>query len=326
MIKSITTGIMACLVISLVATSVAQYYNAPAMLLCLLSGIALNFISRKSITREGVNFTAKTILRAGVVLIGARIMFSDFMALGGEILALVIFSTASVVIVGLILTKRLGLQTEQGILIGGATAICGASAALAISAMLPQTKTLEQNTLIAVIGVTLMGTLAMIMYPALIVLLGFNDYQAGIFIGGTIHDVSQVVGAGYSISEEAGDTAILIKLMRVFLLVPLLLLFIFGFNKQKHEENPKRVAFPIFLLGFLCLMTLNSFHLIPADITAILKNISQWFLLMAISAVGIKTSPKALLSLGYKPIILIGCEAGFILTLYLVFLFIHPNI
>lgn len=282
-------------------------------------------MSQKNITKKGIDFTAKTVLRAGVVLIGARIMLSDFTALGGEIIALVFFTTISVILFGLFLAKIFGLDKEQGFLIGGATAICGASAALAISAILPQTKTLEKNTLLAVIGVTLMGTIAMVLYPVLIGFLKLDDYQAGILIGGAIHDVSQVVGAGYSISEHAGDTAILIKLMRVFLLVPLLLVFITGLG-QKQKEESGHVAFPLFLLGFLFLMALNSFHLIPADITIIFKDISKWFLIMAIAAVGMKTSPKSLLSLGWKPIILVCSEAVFIFIIYLAFLLMQANV
>ena len=156
-IKSITPGLLVCLAVSLVAISIAQYLSVPGMLLCLLLGMAFNFMSRKDLTQKGINFTAKTVLRAGVVLIGARIMVSDFIALGGEIVALVFFSTLGVILIGLVFAKMLGLEKEQGFLIGGATAICGASAALAISAILPQTKTLEQNTLLTVIGVTLMG-------------------------------------------------------------------------------------------------------------------------------------------------------------------------
>lgn len=319
-LKSILPGLIACLFVALSAKFIAQHYNAPAMLLCLLFGISLNFMSRRNSTQKGIDFTAVTLLRAGIILIGARIMLSDFMALGGEMIALVFFSTISVVILGLVLAKALGLGRELGFLIGGATAICGASAALAISAILPRSKTLEQNTLLSVIGVTLMGTLAMIIYPVLIGYFNFNDQQASILIGGAIHDVSQVVGAGYSISEKAGDMAILVKLMRVFLLVPLLLIFVFGIAQPKNEGKTLRFPFPLFLIGFVLMMTLNSFHLISDGLTDILKDTSKWFLIMAITAVGMKTSPKALLDLGWKPICLICSETVFIFVIYLAFI------
>ncbi len=324
-LKAILPGLIACAFVALSAKFIAQHYNAPAMLLCLLFGISLNFMSKRNSTQKGIDFTAITLLRAGIVLIGARIMLSDFMALGGEMIALVFFATISVVILSLVLTKALDLDRELGFLIGGATAICGASAALAISAILPRSKTLEQNTLLSVIGVTLMGTVAMIIYPVLIGYFNFNDQQAGILMGGAIHDVSQVVGAGYSISEDAGDMAILVKLMRVFLLVPLLLIFVFGINRPKDEEKTAGFPFPIFLIGFVLMMTLNSFHIIPEGMTAILKDTSKWFLIMAITAVGMKTSPKALLDLGWKSIFLICSETVFIFVIYLTFILMQSN-
>lgn len=318
--RSIFPGFMICAVISLAAMFLSEHYNAPAMLLCLLLGMVFHFMSQEDSTKDGINFTAQTVLRFGVILIGARIMLSDFAALGMPVIALVLCSTVVVILLGVLLSKALGLGKDQGLLIGGATAICGASAALAISSVLPKSKDLEYNTLLAVIGVTLMGTIAMITYPVIIGFLHFNDYQAGILIGGTIHDVSQVVGAGYSVSEQAGDTAILVKLMRVFMLVPLLIAFALFFNQEKNKPKGKRFKFPLFLLGFILLVTLNSFHLIPAHIMPIIKDTSKWMLIMAITAVGMKTSLKALFSLGWRPIFLVCAETVFIFSVYFGFL------
>lgn len=321
-VQSIFPGLMVCTVISLAAMFLSEHYGAPTMLLCLLLGMAFHFMSQEEKTKSGINFTAQAVLRFGVILIGARIMLSDFTALGVSVMLLVIGSTIAVIALGVILSRALGLGKDQGFLIGGATAICGASAALAISSILPKSKDLEYNTLLAVIGVTLMGTLAMIAYPVIIGFLAFNDTQAGIIIGGTIHDVSQVVGAGYSVSEDAGDTAILVKLMRVFMLVPLLIIFAVMFNGAKQKSEEKRFKFPLFLLGFILLVMLNSFHLIPAHIMPMIKDISKWMLIMAVTAVGMKTSLKALFSLGWKPIFLICAESAFIFAVYFGFLLV----
>ncbi|NOZ42380.1 MAG: putative sulfate exporter family transporter, partial [Alphaproteobacteria bacterium] len=208
-IKSLAPGVLVCATVALAAAFIAQHYAAPVMLLSLLLGMVFNFMSQEKPTRDGVQFTSQTILRTGVALIGARIMLSDFVALGAGVVTLVIVAIIIVIALGIFWAKLLKLDPEQGILIGGATAICGASAALALSTIMPKSKTLEHNTLITVVGITAMGTISMVLYPVIIGFLGLNDHQAGIMIGGTIHDVSQVVGAGYSISEVAGDTAIL---------------------------------------------------------------------------------------------------------------------
>lgn len=306
--RALAPGIMVCGTVALAAKFIAQHYAAPVMLLCLLLGMIFHFMSQENPTKKGVQFTSQTILRIGVALIGSRIILSDFTSLGGMILTLVIVTIAGVIFLGVFWAKILKLDREQGLLIGGATAICGASAALALSAVMPKSKSLEHNTLIAVVGVTAMGTLAMVFYPVLMGYLGISDYQAGLIIGGTIHDVSQVVGAGYSISEEAGDTAILIKLIRVFMLVPVLFLFAMSFRKQKGNEISGRFILPYFLIGFLVLVVFNSFGLIPVEILDFLTEASKWLLVMAITAVGMKTSLKTMFSLGWKPIFLILIE------------------
>lgn len=313
---ALAPGILICGTVALAAGFIAQHYGAPVMLLCLLLGMVFHFLSREGPAKKGVQFTSQSILRIGVALIGARIMLSDFTALGGETLILVIFATGITIALGVILARLLKLDREQGLLMGGATAICGASAALALSTVMPKSKTLEQNTLTAVVGVTAMGTIAMIFYPVIIGFLGLDDHQAGILIGGTIHDVSQVVGAGYSISEEAGDTAIIVKLVRVFMLVPILFLFAIGFRKQRSQTASGRFIFPYFLVGFIALAILNSLQIIPQEILDILQNASKWLLVMAITAVGMKTSLKDIFSLGWKPVFLILIETITILALY----------
>tara|TARA_R110001592_G_scaffold29350_15_gene106712 strand:- start:1774 stop:2847 length:1074 start_codon:yes stop_codon:yes gene_type:complete len=315
-VRNYFPGIMVCLVITLAAQFLSAHYTAPVMLMALLMGMSLNFLSQEAPTKLGVEYTSQSILRAGVVLIGARIVFEDFVALGAAGIGLVITATILVIIASLICTKALGLGKEQGLLIGGATAICGASAALAISSVLPKSDSLEQNTLLAVLGVTAMGTLAMIVYPVIIGFLGYDDHQAGLLIGGAIHDVSQVVGAGYSISTEAGDTAILIKLMRIFLLIPLLFVFAYAFKAKEQDATNKKLPIPLFLAGFFVLMVLNSFHLLPQNILDVLEYTSKWFLIMAITAVGMKTSLKAVFSLGWRPFVLIFVDTLFIALLY----------
>ncbi len=314
--RALIPGIMVCAVVAFAAKFIALYYTVPVMLLCLLLGMVFHFMSQESPTRKGVQFTSQTILRLGVALIGARIMLADFTALGWQVLLLVILATGGIILLGVLWARVLKMDREQGLLIGGATAICGASAALALSTVMPKSKTLEQNTLIAVVGVTAMGTLSMILYPVVVGFLGVSDHEAGLLVGGTIHDVSQVVGAGYSISEEAGDTSILVKLMRVFMLVPILLVFAFAFRNNKEKASSGRFIFPYFLIGFTALVLLNSLHLIPVQISDILQNISKLMLIMAITAVGMKTSMRAMFSLGWKPIFLILIET---LTLFLLY-------
>jgi uncharacterized membrane protein YadS len=152
-----------------------------------------------------------------------------------------------------------GIQSEFGLLSGGATAICGASAAMAISAALPSHPLKERATLFTIIGVSTLSTVAMILYPAITQLMGFDDLHSGIFIGATIHDVAQVVGAGYAISPEAGDTATVVKLMRVAMLLPVIIAAgLIARDARERARESAAAAALVRLTAFLALVVFNS--------------------------------------------------------------------
>src|SRR5262249_3281927 len=146
----------------------------------------------------------------------------QIVALGWQPLLLVVLSITLTIAVAMVVARLLGFQSLFGLLTGGATAICGASAALALSASLPNHPLKERATMFTVIGVSSLSTLAMVVYPIVANAFGLDARHAGIFLGATIHDVAQVVGAGYSMSRETGDVAILVKLMRVAMLLPVI--------------------------------------------------------------------------------------------------------
>ena len=187
------------------------------MLFALLLGMALHFLSADPRAAEGIDFTAKKLLRVGIALLGARITFGQVADLGAAPVAIVVICLSATIGFGLLLARFTGRGWPFGILTAGSVAICGASAALAISAVLPRSESLERDTLFTVVAVTGLSTVAMVVYPILFAALGFDETAIGILIGATIHDVAQVVGAGYAVSNEAGDAATLVKLLRVAL-------------------------------------------------------------------------------------------------------------
>jgi uncharacterized integral membrane protein (TIGR00698 family) len=317
-------GITLCVLIAMAAKYISLSLNWPVMLTCLACGFALNpFCSDKRLN-AGINFSAKTILRLGVVLIGARFVFSDLAALGAGTILFIIAVTFALIIISIIAAKMLKIDASLGILLGGATAICGASAAMAIAAILPQHKDNEHNTAAAIIAVTAIGTAAMVLYPLILPFFNLADQQAALFIGGTIHDVAQVVGAGYSLSPEIGDQAVLVKLIRVFMLIPVLITLGFYIHKTQQNENKNnnerggatKFTFPLFLLGFLTLLTLNALGFIPDDLRLWLKAASHWALIIALSAVGLKTSLKALCQQGAKPFTLVAINSAVLIAIY----------
>jgi uncharacterized integral membrane protein (TIGR00698 family) len=307
-------GVLVAAVVGMAATFISDSYGGPVMLLTLLLGMAFVFLSQEGSCPPGIEFASKKILRLGVALLGARITLEQILDLGPTPIIIVIAAVVLTILFGSFVARRLGFSRQFGTLTGGAVAICGASAALAISSVLPKHTNHERDTIFTVISVTTLSTIAMVIYPLLSKLLGFSDTEAGLMLGGTIHDVAQVVGAGYLISDTAGDVSTVTKLFRVALLVPAVLIIAYIFNRGEGGEGAAKLPIPGFLFGFIALVTVNSLGWVPKEVLAFLVDLSRWCLVTAIAALGMKTSIKALADVGGKAVALIVTETLFILA------------
>jgi uncharacterized integral membrane protein (TIGR00698 family) len=294
-------GLATALLIAGAASFVADTYGGPVMLLALLLGIALNFLSEGEKVGPGIRFTSKTVLKLGVALLGLRIAMSDVLALGGTTVVILLVAMIVTILAGLLFARLFGRSASFGTLIGGATAICGASAALALSSALPNSASKDRETIFAVVSVTTLSTIAMVVYPVIAGMLGFDDRVTGILLGATIHDVAQVVGAGYAVSLEAGDTATVIKLFRVAMLVPIVFFVSLAFRRQPGM-GASRLPVPLFALGFALLVVLNSMGLVPAEVKTPLIELSRWCLIAAVAAIGLTTSIPEMLKIGRSAI------------------------
>ncbi|PXY00150.1 YeiH family protein [Halomonas sp. LBP4] len=321
--RAIGRGLLVCITIALATTFIADHYGGPTLLYALLFGMSLHFLSEEGRCREGIEFAARTVLRLGVALLGARMTLEQVGDLGLGPVLTVVGAVALVIAIGAVLARALGLTRDLGLLTGGAVAICGASAALALSAVMPRHETSERNTILTVVGVTTLSTMAMVIYPLIAAALELANTQAGIFLGGTIHDVAQVVGAGYMISEQTGDISTLVKLVRVAMLVPVVMIFMWLFRKSRKEEGEttKMPMLPGFLVGFVLLVVVNSLGLIPETVNEGMATLSRWCLVTAIAALGIKTSFQKLAVVGWKPVILMVAETIFLLLVVMAFIF-----
>jgi uncharacterized integral membrane protein (TIGR00698 family) len=290
------------------------------MLMALLLGIAFHFLAEDGRCVEGINVTARHVLRFGVALLGARISVELLIGLGPGLITLVIAGVVLTILFGLLGARLLNRGWRFALLTGGAVAICGASAAMAIAAVLPRNEHSESNLIFTVLGVTVLSTIAMIAYPMITTVTGLGPLESGVFLGGTIHDVAQVVGAGFSISDEVGETATLVKLMRVTMLAPVVLVFSLAIRARGLAEDvggKRPPLIPGFVLAFLALAAVNSIGLVPEQVATFVGDLSRWALLIAIAAVGMKTSLRTILDVGGQAITLIVAEtvflAGFIL-------------
>jgi uncharacterized integral membrane protein (TIGR00698 family) len=280
--------------------------------------MAMNFLSTHRPCQPGIQVTAQKVLRTGVALLGLRITLDQVLALGWHPVVMVVCAVAFTIMTGLVLARWMGYRIFFGLLTGGAVGICGASAALALSAAMPQHPLKDKATLFTVIGVSALSTVAMVLYPMFTHWLGLTGQQAGFFIGATIHDVAQVVGAGYSISRDAGDMATLVKLVRVAMLLPVIVLasWITARHLATAEETTaarqRPPLLPGFAIGFGLFVALNSAHWIPQGLVQAGQSVSQWCLVTAMVAIGMKTHLKDMMDVGWKPIALMVCETIFL--------------
>lgn len=311
-------GILVSAIVGLAALFLSEHYGAPAMLFALLLGIAMSFLYEGTKCKAGIEFTACHILRIGVALLGLRIAFGDLAALGWKTALLLIVAIGSTILIGIVLSKAFGLQKRFGVLTGGAVGICGASAAMAISAVLPDGKDKDRDTLLTVVGVTSLSTIAMVLYPIVAGLLNLDETATSVFLGGTIHDVAQVVGAGYSVSEQTGDLATLTKLVRVAFLMPVVvcILLVLRLNVDKSVDA-KPPGLPGFLIAFVVLMSINSLFDLPNSLTDAATDISRFALVISIAAIGMKSNLSQMLTVGLKPILLLILETLWIAGLIL---------
>ena len=312
-------GIIVAIIIAIAAKFLANNYEVPAMLMAILIGMSLNFLSEEGKCVEGLKFSSKKILYLGIILLGSKISFENIVSINLNIITIIILGVILTIAFSTILLKFFGFQYRFGILIGGAIAICGASAAMAISSVLPKDDKSDERLTFVVLGVTVISTFCMILYPLISNFLSMSEKSSGIFFGATIHDVAQVIGAGFTISEETGETATLIKLFRVTLLFPIVLIISIMSYKLKLVTNVNRKTpfIPYFIIFFILMVFTNSFNLLSDNLKYYLNHLSFWFLLIAISAVGTKTRLQNLKIIGFIPIL-----SMIIVTLFLMFFII----
>jgi len=242
----------------------------------------------------GVNFSARKLLRIAVAFFGLRVSIQEIAQVGlpglAESLLIVVSTLAIGTWAGMKLMK---LDRDSALLTAAGSAICGAAAVLAFESTL-QSK--PHKSAMAVGSVVLFGTLSMFLYPALLRagILHLDTTGVGLFFGGTIHEVAQVVGAASNVSPEATHIATIVKMTRVMLLVPVLLVIGLWVNRSMkgtgaEGQAKRKLAVPWFALGFLACVAVNSLHVLPEAATSTINLLDTFALTMAMTALGIET-------------------------------------
>ena len=300
---AVLPGLVLVGIAAIAALWLSDNYGAPSILLGLLLGFALNFASADTRILPGLDFASQTLLRIGIVLLGLRVTLSQIASLGLLPFLALIGIMAAVVGAGIVAARLAKLDWQLGLLAGGATAICGISAALALWSVIGSKRVGQEGFALTVLGVTLASGLALATYPALSTALGLSDTQAGFLTGAAIHDVAQSIGGGFAVSQEAGEVATVVKLSRVALLVPLLLLaswFLGGAGAGEAKRFSLKTAVPWFIAGFVVLVIVNSLVALPQQIGDWGASVAGFFLLLAVIAAAIKADLSDILAYGWR--------------------------
>ena len=299
--KQALPGLAIAGAVGLAGWLIAAWTQWPGIVIALLIGVALHPLARGPAFQPGFIMAVKKLLRVAIAFLGVRVALGDFAALGLPVAALVVVTMAITLASGIVLARLIGRTAAYGALAGGATAVCGASAALALATVLPRDKQGDTDAVYVVLTVNALSTVAMVAYPWLSHAIGLDFRATGILLGATIHDVAQVVGAGNAVSELTANVATIVKLLRVFLLLPVVLIVGIGFSGSGADAGKARVPVPGFAIMFVVFATLNSFHIFPEAVRSLLLNLSQAGLFLAIAALGLQTSLAAMIKLGWRP-------------------------
>ncbi|MCW5645797.1 MAG: putative sulfate exporter family transporter [Sphingopyxis sp.] len=295
-------GVLVTGIAALAAAWLADHYAAPLVLMGLLIGLAMSFLSQDKRTHAGLDLMSQTALRIGIVLVGARITAGQLAELGPLPFALLVLIMLAVIVVTVATARWFAQDRHAALLAGGATAICGASAALALWSLIGDKRVDQARFTLTLVGITVASAFAMTLYPVLAAELDLTDAQAGFLIGASIHDVAQAIGGGFSFSAPAGEVATIVKLTRVALLAPMLMLVALWLGRRGESDGARKIPLrlPWFIVGFLGIAALNSLVTIPRPLQDGAATGAQGLLLLAIVATAMKARLHLLLDQGWR--------------------------
>ncbi|MGM9950240.1 MAG: YeiH family protein [Lysinibacillus sp.] len=255
----------------------------------------------------GVTFSSKKLLRVGIILLGMRLNLLDIYHAGTSVFVIAVINLVFALLVVYGLTRLFGVEKRLGILTACGTAICGAAAVVAIA---PQIKAKEEETAVGAATVALLGTIFTLVYTGLYSFLQLSEKGYGVFAGGTLHEIAHVIAAAAVGGETAVEMAVIVKLTRVALLVPVALVIGWLFQRQGKEEGGQKLSssvIPWFIFGFLAMSGINTLGIIPATAANYMVDIAYLLIGMAMAGLGLGIEIKTFRKLGKKAFV-----AGFI--------------
>lgn len=316
----LTAGMAVAILVAATATMVARlgavsHAGIGALTLAILLGMVTATLmpqALKTRAAAGTGFAQRSLLRAGVALYGLRLTFHDVAACGPAGIAVDLLMVSSTLLLAWwIGTRGFGLDRDTAVLVGAGSAICGAAAVMATE---PVLRAAPHKVAVAIATVTIFGSAAIFLYPAMFPLLGFDAHQYGVYAGSTIHEVAQVIAAGQAVDTAAMDQAVIIKLLRVMLLAPFLIVLTRLVRDRTTDAVRSTPLVPGFVLLFVLMMAANSLLPLPDPLRDGLIAVDNGLLAVAMAALGLSTRFSMLRQAGWRPLLLGACLFGHLVT------------
>lgn len=323
-------GILLTLVIALVAKAIAGFPFLSIMgqlVIAILLGMVWSAVFGFPVSlTSGVAFSNKKLLRLGIILLGMRLNLADIYHAGAKVFIIAVINIIFTLIVVYAFSKWFGVEKNLGILTACGTAICGAAAVVAISS---QIKANEQDTAIGAATVAVLGTIFTLLYTFLYPILGLTAHGYGVFTGGTLHEIAHVIAAAAPGGADAVDLAVIVKLTRVALLVPVAVILGFAMKKGNGEKGLNSLSslpIPWFIFGFLAVSGINTLGIIPSAAAQMIVTIAYLLIGMAMAGLGLNVNLVAFRRFGFKSF-LAGLAGSLLLSLlgYTLVLMFHLN-
>jgi len=301
-------GLVLCAALAAAAVVIAdngwvkQHTHVSALLVVILLGIAWRSLApTPEVLQPGIRMAQRPVLRWAVAGLGFRLSLAELAHIGGPALIVVVISTTAALGFGWWLARRLAVAPDLGLLLGVGGAICGASAVVAADSVVQSEK---RDSALALAVITLLGTLGIALYPLLARALHMSDFVYGVWDGASLHEMAQVVAAGFGVSESAAQVATVVKLARIALLAPVVLFLAWKLRHAHREAGKARVSvLPWFLVLFLVFAIVNSTSLLPKPVADMIRTGDLWLLCIGMAGVGLQTGLGDIRRAGVRPVL-----------------------
>lgn len=318
-------GIILCVFVALLATFISNYIVIGAVAIAIILGAIIgNTISFSSKFDSGITFSEKKILGIAIALLGINLDFNILLQLGFQTILIVVISLIATLFFGMYVAKKMNFDEKFAQILAIGNAVCGSAA---IAATKDIVKLEKDKAALAIAIVNLLGTVGLFILPIIGVLLGLSDVDLGILLGNTLQSVGHAIAAGFSVNETVGQSATITKMGRILLLTPVIFWLIYTVSKNKNlhdieEATSQKIKIPPFIIGFIIFSIIATLGILPKSVTDALVTLSDLLLLLAMSAIGLKISFKAIKQNGWEAFVLAGYVFKFQIILSVILIII----